>query len=170
MTMFVLVSVFTMLFSMLSAEMDLEEVSRKVRSGQYILEPHTSDSKSKKAFSSCWKTFRDVIDSSDASKVFGIACCSICYSCIVYKKKDGAKVADYGTKNLVDHADRCGTPDSSGKKQSTLINIVRRAAKPTLPKSVRDKVRTSEAQFIGGCQLAFNVVESQHFKQFCQCL
>jgi hypothetical protein len=113
--------------------MDLEDVSHKVGSGQYILEPHTSNSKSKKAYSTCGKTFRDVINSSDASNQFGIVCCSICYSCIGYKKKDGAKAVDFGTKNLVVHADRCGKPDSLGKKQSTLTYILRHPAKRTLP-------------------------------------
>jgi hypothetical protein len=106
-----------------------------------------------------------VIDASDGRKMFGIVSCSVCYPCTVYKKKDGANAVDFGTKNLVDHADRCGKPDPSGAKQSTLAKILRLRAKPTLSKSVPDKIRKSEVQFIGGCQLACNVVDSPHFKQ-----
>jgi len=83
------------------------------------------------------------------------------------KKQDGGKVIDYGTKNLLDHADKCGSYDKTERKQSYLIAFITRN-KPSVAKTDREKWRRNEAIFVGGCQLAFNVVDRAYFRRMCQ--
>lgn len=83
------------------------------------------------------------------------------------KKQDGGKVIDYGTKNLLDHADKCGSYDKTERKQSVLSAFIARN-KPSVAKTGREKLRRNEAIFVGGCQLAFNVVDSAYFRRMCQ--
>ena len=71
-------------------EIDLNVLSTKVRNGSYKLVAHTSAKSKGKTFSSCWTKVKDIIDS-DGKAVFGIACCSNCYSCFSYKKTRGQK-------------------------------------------------------------------------------
>ena len=146
----------------MATAMDLEKLAQSIKSGQHVLKQHDS----KKSKSKCWETFRDVIDD-DGNLVFGVACCSLCYACITYKKQDGSKVIDFGTKNLLDHADKCGSCDKTGRKQSTMTAFVTRS-KPLVAKADKDKLRQNESLFIAGCQLAFNVVDTAHFRRMCQ--
>jgi len=76
--------------------MDLEKLAQSVKSGQYALKQHDS----KKSKSKCWATFRDIIDNGD-NLLFGVACCSLFYACIIYKKQNVEKVIDYRTKTSV---------------------------------------------------------------------
>ena len=90
-----------------------------IKSGRYILKQHENNSKKTKSRPKCWETFKDVIDDG-GNLLWEVKCCSLCYTCIIYKKHDDGKVTDFGTKNLLDHADKCGSCDKSGKRQSSL--------------------------------------------------
>lgn len=145
--------------------MDLEDIARKVKCGINTLQTH--DGKKQKIKSRCWESFRDIIDDC-GNKLYGVACCSRCHSCIIFKKKEGGKVVDFGTKNMMDHASNCGSSDALAKKQTSLTPFVHRQRKTLIPHSEQVKVRENEALFIGGCHLAFNVVDSGHFRRLCQ--
>jgi len=43
-----------------------------------------------------------------------------CYSCILYKKKEGGRVVDFGTKNMMDHASNCSSRDATGSMQTAM--------------------------------------------------
>jgi len=66
------------------ADMDLDEVVRNVKSGAYKLQTHNS--KKHKVISTCWDSFKDLIDA-DENKLYGVACCSFCSACIIVKRK-----------------------------------------------------------------------------------
>ena len=83
------------------------------------------------------------------------------------KKLDGGSVIDYGTKNLPDHADKCGSYDKTERKQSYLTAFITRN-KPSVANTDREKLRQNEAIFVGGCQLTFNVVDRAYFRRMCQ--
>ena len=70
---------------MATAKMDLEKLAQSVKRGQYALKQHDS----KKSKSKCWEPFKDIIDDSN-NLLFGVACCSLCYACIIYKTRSPA--------------------------------------------------------------------------------
>jgi len=84
------------------------------------------------------------------------------------EKKEGKKVVDFGTKNLMDHATNCSSSDSKTRKQMAMTAFINRQKKTLVSKSEQAKLRENEAKFIGGCQLPFNVVDNEHFRTFCQ--
>ena len=52
-------------------------------------------------------------------EVFGIACCSICKSCFVYKKMVSSQERSMGTKNLLDHMKLYNSPVSPHCSRTT---------------------------------------------------
>ena len=112
----------------------------------------------------CWDAFMDVIDT-DGNLLFGVACCSLCYACLIYKKPEGSKVIHFGTKYLLDHADKCRCCNKTERKQSTMTAFVTRS-KPLVTKADKDKLHQNESLFVGRCQLAFYVVVTAYFRRY----
>ena len=79
----------------------MEDIAKKVIDGYYkIKQPQNRSSE-------VWKLFGLVYDEND-TELFGVASCTSCYTCLIYKKKDDqGKIIDYGTKNLIGHKARC---------------------------------------------------------------
>jgi len=79
-----------------------QTVSRRVISGEYILRKNKNVKGSR-----AWEQFRIVYNSLTDEEVFGVACCSVCKACIVYKKVVRGEERSLGTKNMLDHLRRC---------------------------------------------------------------
>lgn len=137
------------------------EISQKVRSGEYKLQP-------KAGRAPVWKSgrFQTVLDN-DNNQLFGIACCSTCFSCILYQKKnENGKITNLGTTNLNDHAARC-RPTGDSSDVVTMDAFVRRPI-DKLPISDRQKVRRSQMALVVSANLSFRSVEDDGFIHFAQ--
>ena len=92
-----------------------QEVSSRVSAGEFILKKYKCSRGSR-----AWKQFCIVFDLTRGKEVFGIACCSICKVCILYKKIVNGQEKSLGTKNLLNHLKRCSRQARS--KSSTEID------------------------------------------------
>jgi len=118
------------------------DVSELVKRGDYILKR-----KKNAKGSHAWEQFQIVLDA-NGDKVFGVACCAICETCLLYKKLVNGQEKSMGTKNLLDQLKHCvasqgksrkdassasaETSDSGGKSTSiarTLDSFVKRSGK-----------------------------------------
>ena len=70
-----------------------QDVLKLVIDGDYILKKK-KDTKGSRA----WQQFRIVFDPVNNEEVFGVACCSVCKVCILYKKKVRGEERSLGTK------------------------------------------------------------------------
>ena len=161
----------------------LQAVSKHVMSGNFILKVN------KKLKGSCaWDQFRLVWDPTTNEEVFGIACCNICKSCLLYKKKIKGEEKSMGTKNMLDHLKNC-TPTSrssravsgseSDSSSSSTCTVVRVSGMKTLDSFVKRSgkkvgeetkmlIRERTATLVAAAHLPYCFVELESLKNFTQ--
>ena len=103
-------------------------VSERVRSGELLLRVNK-----KSKGSHAWDQFRLVWDPVDNQEVRGIACCSVCKSCL-HKTSLNGEEKSLGTKNMLDHIKNC-TPSSSSSVTSSSDGATSSSSTTVCPKS-----------------------------------
>ena len=165
-----------------------QAVSKHVMSGDFILKVNKKSKGSR-----AWEQFRLVWDPSKNEEVFGIACCAVCKSCLLYKKSINGEQKSLGTKNMLDHLKNC-TPSSRSSRtravcdtdsessssssstgtvvrrvsgMKTLDSFVKRTGKK-VGEATKIGIRERTATLVAAAHLPYRFVELESLKHFAQ--
>ena len=161
-------------------------VSRRVVAGDLVLKLNRNSKGSP-----AWDQFRIVWDPDKNQEVYGIACCSVCKSCLLYKKLVNGEEKSMGTKNMLDHLKNCvpssrssraavaGTDTESSSSSSTSTVVRRVSGMKTLDSFVKRSgkkvgeetkmlIRERTAALVAAAHLPYRFVELESLKSFAQ--
>lgn len=111
----------------------------------------------------------DTIIKESSADVFGVAYCNKCFVCLLYKKKNGGKVSDYGTKHLSDHQKNVRQSRYLLMTELKVTSSFKRLNAVLKPSDVK-VIRHSQALLTAGAHLSFNFNGNKHFLAFSECM
>ena len=166
-----------------------QTVTKRVVSGELVLKINK-----KSKGNHAWNQFCLVWDPVKNEQVRDVACCSVCKSCLLYKRMANGEEKSLGTKNMLDHLKNCtpsscsdssiasgsGSSVAGGSDSSCASKVVKRVpGMKTLDSFVKCTgkkvgeqtkmlIRKWTATLVAAAQLPYCFIEQESLKDFAQ--